>query len=310
MLRLLAASVVLVLLIACANVASLLLARAVSRRRETAVRMAVGAGRSRLVRQWLTESVLLALLGASAACSSPVGAPLLHVAGIPETVDLVSECARARLHLCGAAAKRDPVRPGAGAADPATRHHYRAARRRRCGGDRRFAARLRSAFVVFQVALSLMLLVGAGLFLRTLRNAYAVDLGYGLDSTMVADINLDVRGYSQEAGLAAYQQILERLEATPGVAAAGAARVTVLSGGARDRARSASTDGRCSRTAATALDVRVNVVSDGYLDAMGIPVVRGRDFTAVDGPSVAARRHRQPVARRAAVARRRSDRQP
>jgi hypothetical protein len=104
------------------------------------------------------------------------------------------------------------------------------------------AARMRSVFVVLQVALSLVLLVGAGLFLRTLKNVYAVDLGYQVNQTLVGYINLDVRGYSQEAGLAAYEQILSRVEALPGVVAAGAARVTVLSGGARTTA--ISTDGR------------------------------------------------------------------
>ena len=146
------------------------------------------------------------------------------------------------------------------------------------------AARWRRGFVVFQVAMSLMLLVGAGLFLRTLRNANAIDLGYQIDSTMVADINLDVRGYSQEAGQAVYRQILDRLRSAPGVAAAGAARVTVLSGGARTV--SISLDGqRIREDGANNLDVRVNVVSDGYLRALGIPLLRGRDFTADDGPA-------------------------
>ena len=103
---------------------------------------------------------------------------------------------------------------------------------------------------------------------------------------MVADINLDVRGYSQEAGLAVYRQILDRLQAAPGVAAAGAARVTVLSGGARTV--SISVDGqRIREDAANGLDVRVNVVSDGYLGALGIPILRGRDFTPADGPASA-----------------------
>ena len=101
---------------------------------------------------------------------------------------------------------------------------------------------------------------------------------------MVADINLDVRGYSQEAGLAVYRQILERLRSAPGVAAAGAARVTVLSGGARTV--SVSLDGqRIREDGANNLDVRVNVVSDGYLRTLGIPILRGRDFTADDGPA-------------------------
>ncbi len=163
------------------------------------------------------------------------------------------------------------------------------------------AARWRRGFVVFQVAMSLMLLVGAGLFLRTLRNANAIDLGYQIDSTMVADINLDVRGYSQEAGLAVYRQILDRLRSAPGVAAAGAARVTVLSGGARTV--SVSLDGQRIRAdGANNLDVRVNVVSDGYLRTLGIPILRGRDFTRRRWSGVGARGDRQPGAGDATVA--------
>lgn len=94
---------------------------------------------------------------------------------------------------------------------------------------------MRGAFVIVQVALSLVLLVAAGLFLRTLNNAYSVDLPCQLDQTLVASLNLDVRGYSQDAGVAAYQQVLSRVDALPGVVAAGAARMTVLSGLARAR---------------------------------------------------------------------------
>ena len=285
LLRLLGASVFLVLLIACANVASLLLARSVSRRREVAIRMAVGAGHSRLVRQWLTESVLLALLGGlGGVVLANWGAPLLHLAGIPETVNLGLN--GRVLAFTFAVAAGSGILFGL-APVLQTLHTNPISALRDEGGavaTGQHASRLRRAFVVFQVAVSLMLLVGAGLFLRTLRNAHAVDLGYGLDTTLVADINLDVRGYSEDAGQVAYQQILERLRATPGVATAGAARVTVLSGGARTV--SVSVDGRpLLPDASNGLDVRVNVISDGYLDALRIPVLRGRDFTVADGPT-------------------------
>jgi predicted permease len=131
--------------------------------------------------------------------------------------------------------------------------------------------------------LSLVLLVGAGLFLRTLENAYSVDLGYQVDRTLVADLNLDVRGYSPDAGLAAYEQILSRLEALPGVIAAGAARMTVLTGGARSTA--VSIDGRpILPDNSNALGVRVNIVSHRYLEAMNIPILRGRAFASSDRP--------------------------
>ena len=132
------------------------------------------------------------------------------------------------------------------------------------------ASKWRGAFVVLQVALSLLLLIGAGLFLRTLRNATSVDLGYDVDRVLLADLNLDVRGYSPEAGQVAYAAILERLNALPGVVEAGAARVTVLSGAARTM--NVSTDGLpVADDNRNALNVRANVITDGYLPAMGIP---------------------------------------
>ena len=298
LLYLLAGAVALVLLIACANVTSLLVARSVSRRRETAVRAAVGASRSRLVRQWLTESVLLALVGGLCALLLG-GVRRLHLAGIPPRLPSTSITACSRSSLPWPPPAGLPLGTGAHPPHAARRHHLGASRRGRLAvatGIR--AARWRRAFVVFQVAMSLMLLVGAGLFLRTLRNAHAIDLGYSIDATMVADINLDgtrLQPGSRSGGLPADPR---RLQAAPGVAAAGAARVTVLSGGARTV--SISVDGQRIREDGTnGLDVRVNVVSDGYLRALGIPVVRGRDFTARRWPRVGASRDRhEPLAAR------------
>jgi predicted permease len=286
-LRLLGAAVVLVLLIACANVASLLLARSASRRREVAVRLAVGASRARLVRQWLTESLLLALIGGAAGLLLAYwSVPVLHLAGIPEAVDLRIN-PRVMLFTFGLAAASG-ILSGLAPVFQTWRGDTISALRDEGGAvaTGSYAARWRRSFVVFQVAMSLMLLVGAGLFLRTLRNAHAVDLGYGLDSTMVAEINLDVRGYSPEAGQVVYQQVLDRLRTIPGVVAAGAARITVLSGGARTVP--ISIDGRpVARDYSNAIRVNVNVISDGYLDALGIPMLRGRHFTAADAASAA-----------------------
>ena len=285
-LRQLMGAVAIVLLIACVNVASLLLVRAASRRKEVAVRVAIGASPGRLVRQCLAESVLLALLGSvGASLVAWLGAPLLHVFVIPEAVDL-SVNSRVLGVTFGMAVGsgllfglapvvqtlgRDTIgslRDEGGAVATGTR-----------------AARLRGAFVILQVALSLMLLVGAGLFLRTLGNAYSVDLPYQTDRTLVAALNLDVRGYSQEPekGLGVYEQILSRVAALPGVVAAGAARMTVLSGGARSTA--VSSDGRpIERDNSNALGVRANIVSHRYLETMNIPIIRGRSFGSDDGP--------------------------
>jgi putative ABC transport system permease protein len=282
LLGLLGAAVLLVLLIACANVASVLLARGVSRRREVAVRMAVGARQSRLIRQWLTESVLLSFLGgAGGLLIAQWSAPLLHIAGIPQTVHVATNSRVLLFTFVTAVASG--IAFGLAPVVQTLRNDTLSALRDEGGAiaTGSYAGRMRRAFVVFQVAVSLMLLVGAGLFVRTLQNAHAVDLGYRIDSTMVADINLDVRGYSQEAGRAAYAQILSRLREIPGVDAAGAARVTVLSGGAR--LVSVSIDGRpLARDDSNAMDVRVNIVSDGYLRALGVPLLIGRDFSSAD----------------------------
>jgi predicted permease len=134
--------------------------------------------------------------------------------------------------------------------------------------------------VVLQVALSLVLLVGAGLFLRTVQRAYAVDLGYRVDRMLVAEIEPG-SSYSPEAGQAFYSELLGRLNGLPGVVAAGAARVTVLSGSARTLP--VSVDGQPVRQdRSNVIPARANVVSQGYLQAMGIPVIRGRVFQASD----------------------------
>jgi predicted permease len=288
--------VLMVLLVACVNVASLLLARAVSREKEVAVRIAIGAGRARLVRQWLTESMLLGILGSiGALLVTRVSTPLLHAFVIPEVVDL-SVNARV-LGVTLVAGVGSGLLFGLAPVFQALRRDTTAALRNRgtAGSSAHAArstrsARRRGAFVVLQIAVSLALLVGAGLFLRTLEKAYSVDLGYQIDRTLVASLNLEARGYFEggsrgaDAGLAVHEQILSRVEALPGVVAAAAARMTVLSGGARSTA--VSTDGRpIEKDNSNALGVRANVVSRRYFETMNIPIVRGRPFDASDGPN-------------------------
>ena len=174
MLRQLAGVVLMVLLVACVNVASLLLARAVSREREVAVRIAIGASRARLVRQWLTESVLLGILGSiGALLVTRVGTPLLHTFVIPEAVDL-SVNARVlgfTLVVGVGSGLLFGLAPVFQALRRNTTTALRGEGRQRVRPARR-AAWMRGAFVILQVAVSLVLLVGAGLFLRTLENAY------------------------------------------------------------------------------------------------------------------------------------------
>jgi predicted permease len=280
---LLASAVALVLMIACANVAGLMLTRASGRQREVAVRMAIGAGRGQIFRQWLTEAVMLGLAGSAAGLLLAVWTPsILRGLGIPESVDLSVNLNVLAFTLAvgvtsgllfGLAPVLQFVRKDAlsGLRDDGGTV---------VGGG---AARLRSAFVVVQLALSLVLMVGAGLLVRTLMQAYAVDLGYSVDRMLIADLPMN-ESYTQESGLALYDELLARVSALPGVTAAGAARVTVLSG--NNRTVGVSTDGRpLADDRSNAMPARVNVVSRGYLDAMGIRLLAGRQFEESDVPS-------------------------
>jgi predicted permease len=288
-LGLLSGAVALVLLIACANVANLLLTRGLARHREIAVRMALGAGRAQVVRQWLAEAVLLGLLGAGVGLVFAWwGTPLLYGFGIPPAVDVALNGRVLALTLgtgvttglvFGLAPIAQLVR-----LDPAVGLRDRAG----FVGTGGRAARARGALVVLQVALSFVLLVGAGLLARTLQEAYAADLGYTVDRMLLVDLSLDER-YAGEAGRQLYADALERVNALPGVTAAGAARITVLTG--RSRTMGVSSDGQPMRPDRSNMTpARVNVVSQGYLEALGIPILAGRDFDGSDGmqsPSVA-----------------------
>ncbi len=284
LLRLLAVAVMLVLLIACANVASLLLARAVTRQREVAVRIAIGAGRGQLVRQWLTESILFGLLGSVAALLVAYWAiPILYGFLILEGVDisLNMRVLGFTIAIGVAAGVIFGLAPVAQLIRPEAINALRDEGGTVSSGVR--ATRARSIFVVVQVALSLVLLIGAGLFLRTLLRAYAVDLGYRVDRMLITTIEPGDR-YQPAAGQAFYTEVLNRLNALPGVAVAGAARVTVLSGSSRTMA--ASVDGRpLQPDRSNVIPVRANVVSDRYLDAMGIPLLMGRHFEPSDLPT-------------------------
>lgn len=281
-LRQLSVAAFIVLLVACVNVASLLLVRALAREPEVALRVALGASRPRLVRQWLTESVLLGVFGAiGAMLVSLLSAPLLHAFVIPEAVD-VSVNGRVLLYTLAVGVGAGILFGVAPAMQARRRDPIASLRSRGLMATGKRTAKLRGAFVVLQVAVSLVLLVGAGLFVRTLRNAYAVELGYQIDGVLVASVNLAAAGYTPVTGVAAYDQILTRVGAVPGVVTASAARVTVLSGGARST--EVSTDGRPFQSdRANALSVRANVITQRYFETLGIPILAGRPFDESDG---------------------------
>jgi len=273
----------LVLLIACANIANLLLARATARQREIAVRMAMGAGRARLIRQMLTESLVVALLGGGlgilfAAWASH--ALLAMVSAGPEPLPLsVAPDARV-LAFTLLVSLATALLFGTAPALRATRISLSPGLKERTGAAS-VAGRslLAKALVVAQVALSLVLLIGAGLFLRTLVKLAKVDTGFNKENVLMFGIDPSAVGYKEDLRLVnLYQQIESRVSAIPGVRAASISFFTfhqgewsdpvVVQGGAPPPG--------------VANDVIHNVVGPGYFSAMGIPLLVGRVFGAHD----------------------------
>jgi predicted permease len=278
--------VALVLLIACANVANLLLARAAARQRELSVRVALGAGRARLVRQLLTESVLLAAAGGAlgvlfALWGSRLLLRMLSTASMPVALEVEPDWRvlgfTAAVTLSTAlffgllpAFRASGVAPNA-ALTLDTRAASAAPARLRLG----------KLLVVSQVALSLVLLFGAGLFLRTLRNLTGLDTG--LDATGVVLVSVDGRNVAGAPERAALQRrILERLRGVPGVVAASQAQITPISGWMMGG--SAVVPGYTPRTRRDA-NVFTNRVSDQYFRTFGTPLLQGRDFEGRDTPA-------------------------
>ena len=207
-----------VLLIACANVANLFLARALGRQREIAVRLALGVSRSRLLGQLLTESMLLALLGGIAAIVVAYWAGNLMRALLFAGVSLTGSPVDARvLAFTGVIAVITGLVTGLFPALQASRSDLAGALKSgsREGGGRR--SRTRSALLVVQTALSLVLLVGAGLFIRSLAKLDAIRLGVDVDRVLIGSMNLRAVGRPQSAVDDVFERALERVQSVPGV---------------------------------------------------------------------------------------------
>jgi predicted permease len=276
-LLILLAAVGLVLLIACANVANLLLARAGARRKEIAVRLALGAGRFRLIRQLLTESLLLAALsGAMGLLLAQWGARLL-LAYLPQeqtaTFDLAPDARVFGFTL--AVSLLTSLLFGLAPALGATRLDLISSLKDAVGG-RHARSRLRpqKLFVVTQVALSLFLLVGAGLFVRSLRNLKNLDAGFDRENVMLFSLNTP-SGYTLPQRVNLYQQALERLEALPGARAASLASFSLLSGSGANS--NIVVEGYANRPDED-MDCHRLSVGPNYFATMGIPLLQGRDF--------------------------------
>jgi predicted permease len=274
----------LVLLIACANVANLLIARALARQRELAVRLSLGASRLRIVRQVLVESLVLAAAGAVLGIALavlltrtllalvPAGTAPLLIAPTPDlrilsftiVLTLVTALVFGMLPALRAS-KPDPwttLKDTVGAI---------------AGG--RGSLFVRKGLVVGQVALSFLLLFGAGLFVRSLHNLKSTDTGVALDNLVTFQLSPSLSGYTDERATLFYDSLLERLRSAPGVKSAAFSMVPILAGDEWDSSMSVE-----GHRAADGEDMQafMNALSPGYFQTMGIPMLEGRDFTRMD----------------------------
>lgn len=288
-LRLLMGVVALVLLVACANVANLLLARGATRRREIAVRLALGASRARLIRQLLAESVLLAVLGAAAGLVFATWGTRALIAMQPfgRALQLDAPLDWRVLGFTSAVALATGIIFGLAPALRSTRLNLTEEFQ---GGSRTLGAGARSALtkslMVIQVALSLVLLVGAGLFIRTLRNLKNVEVGFNREQLLLFQVDAGANGATGPQALGTYDRMRDRLAALPGVRRASYSRIPLLGGGNMSIGSIV-----VAGYTPTAVDeyVRANDVDHAYLATLEIPLLRGRDFNGHDTAANAAR---------------------
>ena len=276
------AAVGLLLLMACVNVSNLLLARASVRGREMGLRAALGAGRGRLLRQLLTESVLLSLVGAAVGLGVARGAVALLQALGPEGVPRLDEVVLDGrvLAFTAAAALLTGVLFGLAPALQASRTDLYALLQQ--GGRTALVGgrRLRDGLVVGELALAMVLLIGAGLMIGSFLRLQRVETGYRTQDVLAVPIELPEREYPPERRMLAVRDVQERIAALPGVRAVGATNAPPF-GGFRPANRFA-VEGREARPDDEYLSADWRAVTPGFFPALGIPLRRGRFLTAED----------------------------
>ncbi len=285
-LLLLTAAVLLLLLIACANIATLLMSRATARAREIAVRTAIGATRRRLVGQLMTESVFLATIGGACGWLVSVSVGRSMLSFLPATAEAWQFSPDRRIFaLTFLVALGSGLLFGLAPVIQVARHQ--AALRTRFGtasGARRMLDS-REVLTVVQIALTLLLVTGAGLFARTLQNLRAADMGFDRDHILLASIDPARSGYTRQRTAVFFGALLQRLRSRADIDAAGLASHGTLSGvlpaGTRFMNTQMHADGETGSTTVD-LIVHQNVVSPEYFEASGISLLRGRDFTEFD----------------------------
>ena len=280
---LLLVAVGLILLIASANVANLLLARASARRKEIAVRIAMGATRGRLVRQLLSESLLLSAVGAAAglevavwltkllmSLQPPGPFPFMLGARIDWRVLLFTMTVAALTGLVFG------LYPALQASHPDVTEKLKEGGR---GGGVGARGGVRRTLVVAEVALATMALAGTGLLLRSLREATAIDPGFKAEKVLALNLDVSLQGYDTERGKQFYRQLVDRVAALPGVQAADVATRAPLAGGFQ---RTVLVEGDVPSEKDRGVLVNVANVGPGYFKTLEVPLASGRAFTADD----------------------------
>jgi predicted permease len=274
----------LVLLLACANVANLMLVRSVARRREIAIRTSLGASRWRLVRQMLVESLLLALAGGAVAVlitfwSAGTFANFLPKMDFPISLNMQPDrtvlfAALAISILSGVIFGILPAWRSSSEAPVAVLKEDTGSA---SGSVRK--ARLTSALVVAQISLSLLLLICAGLFIRSFRSAQQINPGFNSHDVLIASYDLFTAGYSDASGAEFDRQLVAKLEALPGIqSVALSSRVPLGLGGG---STSVKPEGYVPQ-ANESMETQVGIITPNYFKTMQIPIVKGRDFTLQD----------------------------
>ena len=272
------------LLLACANVANLLLVRSVTRRREIALRLALGASRWRLLRQLLVESVLLALAGGGVAMllttwTAGTFAAFVPPSSLPFTLNGHADRTVLLVTMVVAilSAMIFGILPGlrTSSLEPITVLKEEAGSM--SSGIHK--SRLSRALVVVQISLSLLLLISAGLFARSLRNAQRLDPGFDPNHVLLASYELGPAGYSEAQGIAFHRQLLSKLEALPGVESVTLADFSPLSFSLHSD--DVLPDGYLPKPGES-MEVSRAIVGPNYLRTMRIPIIGGRDFTEQD----------------------------
>ena len=275
-----------VLLIASLNVANMMLVRATARRREVAVRMALGARRRNIAQQLFTEGLVLSVLGGAAGLllayfganlllnSMTKLAPVdLAFSGAPDVRVLA-----ATMGFCVLSALVFSIGPARSLSESHIVADIKDGESRESLGRGRFFTR-RNLLVAGQIALSLMLLTAAGLFLRSSMQAARVEPGFNIANSVLLEVDPRLAGYDEDHGRQLYRTLLERLRAVPGVESAGMA-ATVPFGMVNLGRNVEPAEAPVSNSASTkrGLSVSENIVSDGYFKSMGIAVLQGRGF--------------------------------